>query len=835
MGLKGIQIGGGEDQRPVVPIDIFDRLTLRGPIKGIWQPQADALNSWHKVRSERDVVIQMNTGGGKTLVGLLAAQSLVNETSGHVLYVCPNNQLVEQTLIRAHELGMAPAHRYKGVWHNKEVFQAGESFAITNYATLFNGLSSLSKEEVHAVIFDDAHVADGYIRAAYTVALTGGTSAFKAILGIVRPYFAAGAYGSIFQDIAQGNPNTLLFIPTFVLWRERVKVRQALLDSGIDEHDNLKYPWGHLKDQLGSCCMLMTGQRIEISPPVLPVGHLPYFQGETRRLYLTATLPSQEAFARTFGVGSPTTIQPEGKTGDPQRLFVLVPGSDDDKQRQAALKLIEGKKACVISPSTKRASRWCPPGVVFGSEEGHGGIQAFTESKEPKLLALVARYDGIDLPGDACRVLLLDSLPIGEHLLDRFLDQSVSTGAGLRSHRATRVVQAIGRIFRSNTDHGAVLIVGPDLQAWMRSPHNQAYLPPSIQRQLQLAGELFKNVQVGTTSWDELLDAMLQGSKEWDALYSKSIDRFGVKSVASKENWYRDSLVGEREAYLLVWGRQYGKAATRYQALAKSVESEDSRLAAWYQHWAGLCLMHLDQYDSAGIEFVKACNCRAELGRPRESGPQAEAKQSYRAGPQALTLAERFEKNRPKLAKLLFSVQSHLMYGPETGKAEQAMADLGELLGLQVTRPDKEEKTGPDVLWHDTARKQVRAFELKTDKKETGQYKKEEIGQCHDHSEWVSKAFPEADADLAIVGRALRVVDQANPAETLRVIELPGFIDCVERVALMMEALDAEVHIPIAERCERWLRHYGLAWPQCVDSLPGRLASDLKHDLTSDE
>jgi CRISPR/Cas system-associated endonuclease/helicase Cas3 len=51
----------------------------------------------------------MNTGGGKTLVGLLIAQSIVNEIKGRVLYVCPNNQLVEQTIARSHEIGLFPA------------------------------------------------------------------------------------------------------------------------------------------------------------------------------------------------------------------------------------------------------------------------------------------------------------------------------------------------------------------------------------------------------------------------------------------------------------------------------------------------------------------------------------------------------------------------------------------------------------------------------------------------------------------------------------------------------------------------------------------------------
>lgn len=57
------------------PRDIFKSLTLRGSIQNIWEPQAEALFGWDQIRTASDVVIETNTGGGKTLVELLIAQS----------------------------------------------------------------------------------------------------------------------------------------------------------------------------------------------------------------------------------------------------------------------------------------------------------------------------------------------------------------------------------------------------------------------------------------------------------------------------------------------------------------------------------------------------------------------------------------------------------------------------------------------------------------------------------------------------------------------------------------------------------------------------------------
>ena len=48
----------------------------------------------------------MNTGSGKTLVGLLMLQSLLNEEIGPALYLCPTKQLVEQAYQTAREVGI---------------------------------------------------------------------------------------------------------------------------------------------------------------------------------------------------------------------------------------------------------------------------------------------------------------------------------------------------------------------------------------------------------------------------------------------------------------------------------------------------------------------------------------------------------------------------------------------------------------------------------------------------------------------------------------------------------------------------------------------------------
>lgn len=161
MGIKKLKLSVSPGKKTVDPLDIFNnKLTLRGTIKNIWEPQAEALRGWHSIRDRNDTVIQMNTGGGKTLVGLLMAQSLLNELNRRIVYVVANNQLVEQTLARATEIGLSPASRYNYEWNRREEFEAADTFCVTNYTAVFNGFSTFRDRDVAGFVFDDAHVAE---------------------------------------------------------------------------------------------------------------------------------------------------------------------------------------------------------------------------------------------------------------------------------------------------------------------------------------------------------------------------------------------------------------------------------------------------------------------------------------------------------------------------------------------------------------------------------------------------------------------------------------------------------------------------------------------------
>ena len=177
-------------------------------------------------------------------------------------------------------------------------------------------------------------------------------------------------------------------------------------------------------------------------------------------------------------------------------------------------------------------------------------------------------------------------------------------------------------------------------------------------------------------------------------------------------------------------------------------------------------------------------------------------------------------------------VKRNLKYGENTKPAEEALAELGKLLGLTATRPDNQpsKKTGPDVLWRYAPSKSGVALEAKTNKDADSQYqKKDDIGQFHDHLVYLRKQFPGEVFFQAIVGRQLPVSVESNPTDELRIVPLEGFVELVNRVEQMYNFIETSIDSdPLPVKAERWLQTLGLSWSQCFDSLPFTLANDLK-------
>ncbi len=107
MALDFGKLGGGSVNSVLPPREIFNLLTTKE--KKYQYPrdvQSEVWDRWFSHREDRDVVIKMNTGGGKTVVGLLILKSSLNEGIRPAVYIVPDNYLVKQVEKEARALGI---------------------------------------------------------------------------------------------------------------------------------------------------------------------------------------------------------------------------------------------------------------------------------------------------------------------------------------------------------------------------------------------------------------------------------------------------------------------------------------------------------------------------------------------------------------------------------------------------------------------------------------------------------------------------------------------------------------------------------------------------------
>ena len=104
-------------RRPIDPLEIWNQLDHAVGKEYLRAIQEAVLKQWFSQRESRDTIIKMNTGTGKTLVGLLMLQSSLHEGLGPSLYLCPDKFLVGQVVDQARQFGVRCVSFEEGIGH----------------------------------------------------------------------------------------------------------------------------------------------------------------------------------------------------------------------------------------------------------------------------------------------------------------------------------------------------------------------------------------------------------------------------------------------------------------------------------------------------------------------------------------------------------------------------------------------------------------------------------------------------------------------------------------------------------------------------------------------
>ncbi|MFL5267853.1 MAG: helicase C-terminal domain-containing protein [Stellaceae bacterium] len=499
------------------------------------------------------------------------------------------------------------------------------------------------------------------------------------------------------------------------------------------------------------------------------------------------------------------TITPSNDAGNGERLIINGRNIKGGFSPKFAAKLVKTQKAVIAIPDYERAKNWSglaePPKTENFSEK----LDAFRKAKDGAF-ALVSRVDGIDLPHDTCRVMIMEGLPSGTFLIERYQWEFLRMNNVHAVRIANRLAQLFGRINRGRNDYGAFLIEGGDLNKWLGNDRNLALLPPLLQKQILIGREVQSEFSIDKPDQAiELIERVLGRDQGWLDYYQREVqlaelDKDQLARHKAAEAFMVSAALSEAKYGAAMWNDDPATARRELEKTVDTTVQHDTPLGGWHAVWLGAAFEREGDKDAALIAYghaMRRLGGGMTLPRPvggrveKATGPDLNAFGRSLQDLLSFSHGNKFEAELAKLRKILALID----HG-DPKEAEAGVRALGELLGFTATRPDNDEGTGPDVLWRNDAQPRQFGFELKTDKQTPATYYKKDISQAHDHLEWMQQSHCEYGVlGLALVGPEGSVHARANPSANMSLCTVPSLTALRDEVLALIE--DLRKHAPM--------------------------------------
>jgi len=663
--------------------------------------QSEVWEGWYSRRDARDLVIKMNTGGGKTVVGLLILKSALNEKVGPAAYVSPDIFLAEQVRAEAAALGLEVTDDPLS-----PQFRSGRSILVIHVHKLVNGLSVFgvrgsmrSPIEVGTLLIDDAHACLGTIEEQFTLSVPTAHSAYPQLIDLFADDLKAQTSPG-YQDLVAGDRSAVIPIPYWAWIQKRDEVLSILHPHRDDEE--LKFVWPLLAESLAICKAAISADEVQAKPPCIPIESIPSIEKARRRLYLTATLADDSVLITHFGADPDSIVQPiTPKTADDLGdRMILIPQVTHPRVEEPALRALIASFArehnvVVIVPSFRRADLWKAHAVaVHDSKTIQEGVAALRRG-HVGLVVLVNKYDGIDLPDDACRILVLDGLPEAYGALDRADELALENTPAFVGRQVQRIEQGMGRGVRSNDDYCVVFLLGSRLTDRIWRTAGISTFSQATRRQLDLSlqlSELLRDQPL--ESFRTIVAQCLSRDPMWVQAAKSALD-----GVTYAPGQIRPEAVAERAAFESGERRSWRQASDTLTAAASLASNRP--LKGWLTQEAARYLHHADPVAAQALQHSALTENRGLL-KPQSGTEYVRLSPvADQAAKCAAFLGGRYG-NGAALSLGLHALLDDLNPDPDqlaVRRFEEAVHQLGFHLGFESQRPERDTGEGPDVLW----------------------------------------------------------------------------------------------------------------------------------------
>lgn len=799
------------------PAEIFRDLSRR-KLPDVLPHQAEIMKQYAEISdSYSDIALQLPTGSGKTLVGLLIAEWRRRKYTEKVVYLCPTKQLAHQVVEQANDKYGIPVVLLIG--SQKEFspdditsYKQGDKIAVTTYSGLFNSNPFFRDAEI--ILLDDAHAAENYISSQWSVNIDKydpmHESCYKAICDLLKPHLDHITINNMI-DNEQDDRDWTDMLPVSI----KSKIENDLINL-LDEYSrdtDLSYPWKLIRANLDACQIYLSSRAILIRPLIPPTfTHAP-FDEATQRIYMSATLGNGGELERLTGrvnIHRIPAIKSLNSQGVGRRFFMFPEMSLKEEEiselRKELLNSIE--RSVFLVPNNKKAHEikeiLGDSIQIFDSSDIEKNKLEFKKSTKASAV-LANRYDGIDFPGDECRLLFIQGLPKATNLQEKFFMSQMGAHILYNERIQTRVIQAIGRCTRSLEDYSAVVVTGEDLPDYLTDKKFIKYLQTELQAEVLFGIEQSKSVSIPDLL--ENFQIFIENGAEWEEANQEIIE---LRSNQTQENLPCLENLSDTSKYEIayqkaLWSKNYLEAADIASSIIGKLNHEDLKgYRALWNYLAGyaeyLESMTDDSRKIKAIEYFKNAHKAApfikwltKLQKSPEISLAENLDKHILLQSQVANMASKFSKFgniNNRYDKKEKEIREGLR-DPNT--FEDAQKELGKLLGFIS---DNEESPGaPDPWW--ICENKCIVFEdyVNTTKDQSLNINK--VRQAASHPKWIKdKFFPqeqEATITPVILSPIKYIADEARVyADELYFWSFDDFIEWSQKVFTTIRELKTE-------------------------------------------
>ena len=769
---------GVKKKLPIHPIELFQELYHQEGFSYLRGVQEEVLNQWHQIRDHRDVLCKMNTGSGKTLVSLLMLYSKMTEGVGPGLYLCPDNQLLEQTRDQAKAYGVPVCEIEEGNQF-PNAFLNSESILLCTFQKLFTGRSIFERDQIRvgAIVLDDAHKCLDKAREATTIYIPQDHELYERLIEIFKDELDYQAPGT-FYNLLKGDPHASILKVPYWSWLSNHNKLIELFGEYSEDKDLLFFKWPLIADDLKSFDCFVGQRGLEIAPVYVPYHKVPTFNEASHRYILSATFEGQLNLIKDLGIDKDSIKEPLLPTNrrDIGQRLIIAPQRFDLEIDDGSLRILgheyasRGKNVVVMVPSFERAKEWEGVGATIISKENIGSAINNLSGNLGGFYVLVNRYDGIDLAGDMCRLLIIDGYPGFSSYRQLYTERRLDPYKA--SIKAQIIDQGLGRAVRSGSDYCSVILMGSDLLRFVGNTSHLQYFTPFTRRQLDAGLRLLDDEKSSDSikTVTETIDACLNQEEDWRLYHSQILDDIDSERNSTDFEDQLDIAKVELDSSNKFRNRGYQEAADKIlQIVNGTVINLPAKQKAWFLELAARYYF-LQNSGKANELQRQACETAPLMLQPSTGYLYQKIRGSEAQENGVLKYASQFENSRDFKIEVR-RILSYLRYSKEIPHRmfENSFSELGRLLGFHAQEPEEEFSNGPDILWALTDNHFL-IFEAKSQSEEDV-ISRASVEQLLNSEAWFRNAYGEHNEYHLVLLQSTRIKDdKANINEKCRVI-----------------------------------------------------------------